>query len=562
MIFRSPLNAVVILAAFIALILSSVAWANCSGPTAVAGRIVYAGNLNTMVYCDGTNWISMAGGVSVTVGGTTNNPGGSSSYVQFNNSGSFGGSSGLTWNTGTSTLAATNLTVSTLLNAANISATGNISAVKFIGDGSLLTGLSNAAGDRISTSGVTSGATLGMVVADKGTISFTTGGTAQTAYIDTTGRFVMPGISTTTNQTSVTTLFASGAVSATQVSSTYTSASTVDFAGAIVTSIAGGGGNTIVSSTTNVSTYAAGSITFTTGGTQRAVIDSSGNVGIGTATPSARFHIKDAEVSANGIDDDGDGRNDETTDVLVFNNTGNVGIGTSTPLAPLHISSTSMEAARFSTTGNTYISYYIGGTRKAYTQFDAGYGYIMDSEAASTGIIFRTQNNERMRIDSSGNVGIGTTGLTAKLHTNGTVRFENLPAGNALNTVCMDATFNLSYNNGGCTSSSRRFKHDIRPLDSGIDTVLRLKPVSYVYNASFAPRDQSAHLGFIAEDVAATEPRLATFDPKGAPDGVQYDKVTALLTRAVQELKADNDNLRATVERLDHEFEVYKRAHP
>jgi hypothetical protein len=51
--------------------------------------------------------------------------------------------------------------------------------------------------DRISTSGVASGANLGMVVADKGTISFTLGGTQGAAYLHPTLGLVAKGVSTT-----------------------------------------------------------------------------------------------------------------------------------------------------------------------------------------------------------------------------------------------------------------------------------------------------------------------------------------------------------------------------
>ncbi len=63
--------------------------AACSNPTGNAGDMTYSTSANVMAYCDSTNWISMAGGVSLTVntsgGGAT--PAGSTADVQFNSSG-------------------------------------------------------------------------------------------------------------------------------------------------------------------------------------------------------------------------------------------------------------------------------------------------------------------------------------------------------------------------------------------------------------------------------------------------------------------------------------------
>jgi hypothetical protein len=50
--------------------LSNPARADCTGPPGVEGDMTYAANYKTMVFCDGTNWVSMRGG---SVGGSGSN---------------------------------------------------------------------------------------------------------------------------------------------------------------------------------------------------------------------------------------------------------------------------------------------------------------------------------------------------------------------------------------------------------------------------------------------------------------------------------------------------------
>ncbi len=61
--------------------------------------------------------------------------------------------------------------------------------------------------------------------------------------------------------------------------------------------------------------------------------------------------------------------------------------------------------------------------------------------------VIRTNNNERIRVQSAGNVGIGTAAPTAQLHTTGTVRLANYPSGANGAIVRTDASGNLSITN-------------------------------------------------------------------------------------------------------------------
>jgi hypothetical protein len=99
------------------------------------------------------------------------------------------------------------------------------------------------------------------------------------------------------------------------------------------------------------------------------------------------------------------------TTAVTINTSQNVGIGTSSPSARLHILASSDETIRLATsTVNPYLSFYESTSRKAYIQYAAGGGgLIIDSEAASAGICFNTQNTERMRITSGGQLQFGAT---------------------------------------------------------------------------------------------------------------------------------------------------------
>lgn len=77
-------------------------------------------------------------------------------------------------------------------------------------------------------------------------------------------------------------------------------------------------------------------------------------------------------------------------------------------------------------------------------------------------LVMKTNNTERLRINSNGNVGIGTATPTAKLNVDGTVKFENLAAGtNELDVLVLNADGSVYKR----SMSSSAFENAIRAIN-------------------------------------------------------------------------------------------------
>src|SRR5438552_5337035 len=94
----------------------------------------------------------------------------------------------------------------------------------------------------------------------------------------------------------------------------------------------------------------------------------------------------------------------------------------------------------------------------------------------------------------------------------------------------------------GTTVSSRRFKHDIKPMDKASEAIFALKPVTFRYKSDAKDTPQ---FGLIAEEVAQVNPDLAVHDKNGEILSVHYDQINAMLLneflkehRKVQEQEA------------------------
>ena len=229
----------------------------------------------------------------------------------------------------------------------------------------------------------------------------------------------------------------------------------------------GGGGNITIQNNGNGLTTAATTLNFTTG------ITASGS------GSTITIELDDDEITSmpnltsvgtlSSLTVSGNLVADGPTFKIDSNNH-RVGIGTATPIRPLHIKS---EGSVFAIEGNThsYIEFYpdsYSSGRKGYFGYPGstndGLYFINENNA---NIVFGTNSAERLIINGSGDVGIGTASPSTKLHVNGNITCTTL-VGNCSGTstsvnitedTSTDSNFIIPFtNNISSTTGSRQLK--------------------------------------------------------------------------------------------------------
>ena len=223
--------------------------------------------------------------------------------------------------------------------------------------------------------------------------------------------------------------------------------------------------------------------------------------------------------------------------LIINNSTGNVGIGTSSPSTKLDVNGS------------------ITVPSTAAVQFGTGFTNFISGNSSSQFMQFITNSAERMRIDTSGNLFVNCTttpsasvagvqmcnpaGTACKLSAGsatGFVSYLEIINGNGLIGSISGSGSLTSYN----VTSDYRLKENIAPMTGALAKVAQLKPVTYKWKSN-----GSDGQGFIAHELAEVVPDCVTgekdaVDEDGKPQYQAMDTshLVATLVSAIQEQQA------------------------
>lgn len=386
--------------------------------------------------------------------------------------------------------------------------------------------------------------------------------------------------------------------------------------------------------------------------TTLAVDAANGNIGINNFNPTEKLSVigsgATSATAAFSVWNSG------PNNLLYVRNDGFVGIGTTGPVAVLDIGGNGTYGTPTIRLANSQQYIQLGDrgaiqswpgegltgtylTHNAVHSGGVGWKNLVNAslsmiQAGTGNVIFYTNTSpgaanttfipsERMRIDSSGNVGIGTAAPQRKLHLYGTGADELLLLGQGNNTGETSGYLKMTSNSGNgileigvskagtgwgnislaasggtvgigltttpshllqvngiarstqstwATSSDMRVKTNITSITDGLSVVDRLRPVTFQYT----PEYQAGNIalagnkkGFIAQEVEAVLPDMVEKTKEKVGNRTIDDfrvlengDFVPLLVSAVKELKAANDNQEAEIKALRRELDELKRA--
>ena len=271
---------------------------------------------------------------------------------------------------------------------------------------------------------------------------------------------------------------------------------------------------------------------------QKMTISANGNVGIGTTDPSAKLHVNESV--------------DDTNTGLTISNYDNTA-GTNQQIG------LDFGLARNSGALKPYAGRILVGKEDDWVANDEDINAFM-----SFNVFHNNDIQERMRIDSAGNVGIGTTSPGSyKLNVNGNV-------------------FASSYT----PTSDDRVKHNEQPIVGALETLSKITPKKYIKTVEMydvdhdfeldadgnpvdengEPVEHRVEAGVIAQQVLTVDELAFAVSPEGvdqggtvtSPHGLDYNSLFTYAIAAIQEqqqlieqLKSQNESLATRISALE-----------
>jgi hypothetical protein len=283
----------------------------------------------------------------------------------------------------------------------------------------------------------------------------------------------------------------------------------------------------------------------TTGPNTKMTVDPSGNVGIGTQTPSGPLEIVRTGTDAGVVS-------------TIYNNGADAGsflvtqTARGTAGAPTAVQAGdflgAFGTAGYAATGfSSLVTFVAGLAAENFTNAAHGTALVLGTNSLGT-----TNTNPVVTLLPSGNVGIGTPadGNGIPTATDKLQVFGNIRVGQSGTDGCV-MNFAGTGLIGTC-ASDRRYKKGITPFGPTLDRVAALQPVHFYWRADEFPEhhfgDSQAY-GLIAQDVERVLPELVVTHEDGYK-AVDYSALPLLTVEAIKELKSQNDELRGEAHEL------------
>ena len=346
---------------------------------------------------------------------------------------------------------------------------------------------------------------------------------------------------------------------------------------------------------------------FTTNASERMRITNAGNVGIGTSSPSTNlqieandnltttFPVKITNSAGSGFTELGCyAINTSAVDLVlqaggneglrIDKDNGNVGIGTSSPGTKLEVVGTGVNGIELGqqSDGNDSSRLFFTNNSNVCAIRSSG-GSLKFSTGAT---INSSSGDDRVTINSSGNVGIGTTSTNARLSVadtktgteasphllivgngysghhwldtsayyigqNSNARSLRIYSGS---NEAAGAQLGAGGNSFG-TYSDERLKKDITDLTNGLNKILALRPVNFKYKSD--ADDYRNRIGIIAQSIVgqvdeALDETKITADDETKYYNVRYQDLIPVLVKGIQEQQTQIQELEARITTLEN----------